>query len=170
MGYWISHSWSLTLHLSFKFKFKVRGRCTGFRPEMTSARIPRLSQTTASLQHGQRRSSHNHDLWPDIWPSRSNSRSKNMVPDILPKWHQHAFHQWFQATDIPGNGSLHNHDLWPGIWPSRSYSSHCQAKCHGCVIYSGKLTALGDHFGRRADVISDNIRYPAFYLEFDIAG
>ena len=39
----------LIFKVILKVKFKVKGRCTGFRPEIMSAGVPEWSQLTASL-------------------------------------------------------------------------------------------------------------------------
>ena len=120
----------MTLEFAFDLQvtFEAKGQGTGYRLEMTSARVPKWCQTAASRSLV---TSYNKDFWPDIWPSRPNSRSKDacqngvkwypdkMVTGYLPKATSARKPRWFQTK--PSLGS-HNHYLWPGIWPSRFIS------------------------------------------------
>ena len=126
-------SWYLTFQV--KFQLKVRGK--GYRTEIKLVTIPKWSQTIAGLpeQRTQR------GIWPDIWPSRSNLRSKYGVPDIVP--------------DIRISGRY--------LVPRRlalnlTWKAKCQVKSHGCVGCSERLDIVWDYFGKLADAITG--RYP----------
>ena len=45
----LTQPWPSTFYLTCKVKIKVKGRGTGYRPEITSARVPKLPRTIASL-------------------------------------------------------------------------------------------------------------------------
>ena len=53
----------------------------------------------------------NHDFWHDIWPLRSNSRSKDGLPDIGPKFLQCVCQNGLKRQ-LFFLGSLPGHDLW----------------------------------------------------------
>ena len=80
--------------MTFSLAFELQGpdivnniRGTGYRPEITPACVPKWSQAIARLPELLAQSC----IRPGIRPSRSNSRSKNGVPDIVPKLRQHAY-------------------------------------------------------------------------------
>ena len=120
---------------------------------------------------------HNYDLWPGICPSRSNPRSKDLVPDIFPKLCLHMFQNGLKRY-LAALRILHNQDFYPGIWRSRSNSRwkewvpdidkklrqqmyqnrlngslHNHVKGHGCVSCSGMLAIVWYQFGIGADII-----------------
>ena len=75
-------TFDLALHL--KGQIQGQGMGTRYHPKNTSARVSKRSQAMASLT-GQLI---NHEFCPGIRPSRSNLRSKDEVPDIVPKLRQ----------------------------------------------------------------------------------
>ena len=99
---------------------------------------------------------HNQDLWPAIWPSRPNSRSKDEVPDIVPKSREATCRLrpfwcacWRNFWTMSGA---------PRLASNLTLDVKHQVKGNDSVTRSGRQSIVWDSFGRRADVILG--RYP----------
>ena len=104
----LTQPWHLTKRLTFKVNFEVKGRGTGCRPEITSARVPKLTQTINSLT-GQLTQPWN---LAGIRPSRSHSRSRGGVLDIVQKYVSTRM-KWSQATASISGQLIQR---WPLTW------------------------------------------------------
>ena len=92
------------------FDLQAQSLFIGYRPEITSARVPKRSQTIGRLPKQLTQQ------WPVFWPSMSNSRWKDGVPNVVPKLLKQVYQNGLKRQ-LASLSSLHNHDLRPDNWP-----------------------------------------------------
>ena len=73
--------------LHFNFQGRLKGQIEGRRARLDI--IPKLRQQAYQNGHSRQLAPlsrlKNQDLWPDFWPSRPNSSSRDWLPNIAPK-------------------------------------------------------------------------------------
>ena len=141
----------MTFDLAFVLQGQIQGQRAGYQmlSKNMSACIPKLSQTTASFP-GQLTI-----LWTLTWYLTCwvKLKVKGQGTGYRPKITSARVPKWFQAT---ASLSWQRTQQWTLTWQLMfkvKFTTECQAKGYGYVICPGKLAAVCDHFGRRADAV-----------------
>ena len=144
--------------MTFKVKFKVKGRGTGYRPEITPARVPKWSQTIANLP----------EQLIQPWPLTLRSTfdiALHLTLKAKCKVKGHGFISCSGRLVIVWDYFGTIADVISGRYPvprlltlNLALKVKCQVKGHGWASCWGRLEIVWNHFLSDKDVISG--RYP----------